>query len=231
MNTLLAHPLLANMSLANSALKLAISLIALSIFAASLTGCKLVKSDQANLTEIAKKNKGADLAGIVEKTFSAKLVPLISSKALEVAALQKAISSDVTAAGEAHGNRGAGAGSAWNFAVKGTGIVIAASLNSSARKAQIDTDGDGQADLTLQLGPIIKGTVLRDIAPFYNFGDFKDQIEFARLARKLNDRVKKDIKIEDQNLIGKRISFVGAFALKKVSDAWLVTAVSIKVQP
>lgn len=222
-----------NTLFARKTFKLVILITASTIFATVLTGCKFVKNDQAGSTEIARKNKGADLAQIVEDTYSSKLLPLISDKALRVAALRVAIAADITAAGEAHGNRGAGLGSAWNFAAKGEGTVIAAKLESSARKVQIDTDGDGKADLTLQLGPIIKGTVLRDYAPFYNFGDFRDQIEFAKLGRKLNDRVKKEIKIEGTSaeLIGKKVTFTGVFALKKSNDAWLLTVVDIKVQP
>ncbi len=35
--------------------------------------------------------------------------------------------------------------------------MVEANLTSHARKAMVDTDGDGKADLTLQLGPVIKG--------------------------------------------------------------------------
>lgn len=219
--------------LASKVVKPAAFLVAFTLIASAITGCKLVKNEETSSSQNSTKNIGTDLASIVEKTYSSKLVPLINEKALDVATLRNAISTDITAAGKAHGNRGAGAGSAWNFAVKGSGVIVSANLKSSKRKAKIDTNGDGKTDVSLQLGPVIKGTVLRDYAPFYDFGDFRDQIEFARLGRKLNDRLKKEISIEgsSEDLIGKNISFKGVFALKKSSDAWVVTVVSIKVQP
>lgn len=219
--------------LVSRAIKSAAVLVASTLIATAFTGCKLVKNEEANSSQNSTKNKGADLASIVEKTYSSKLVPLINEKALDVATLRNAISTGITATGEAYGNRGAGAGSAWNFAVKGSGIIISAKLNSSKRNAKLDTDSDGKADVTLQLGPVIKGTALRDFAPFYDFGDFRDQIEFARLGRKLNDRLKKEISIKGttEDLIGKIMSFKGVFALKKSSDAWVVTVISVKVQP
>lgn len=218
--------------LVSRAVRLSTLFVASAIFTTAFTGCKLVKNDAAKLSQISKKNKGADLASIVESTYSSKLLPLINEKALDVTKLRTEISTDISAAGEAYGNRGAGVGSAWNFAVKGSGTIISAKLKSSKRNAKLDTNGDGQADVTLQLGPVIKGTVLRDYAPFYNFGDFRDQIEFARLGRKLNDRLKKEIKFDGnaEDLIGKSISFQGVLALKKSSDKWLITVVSIKVQ-
>ena len=101
------------------------------------------------------------------------------------------------AAGAAHGNKGSGEGAAWNFAVKGEGKVVEANLTSRARKAMVDVNGDDAADLTLQLGPVIKGTALRDVATFYIFSDFRDQIQFAKLARALNDRTSAALKLPE----------------------------------
>ncbi len=64
----------------------------------------------------------------------------------------------------------------------GTGKIVVANLDTRARTVGLDTDGDGAADVTVQLGPVIKGSALRDVAPFYNFDDFRDQIEFAKLS-------------------------------------------------
>jgi predicted lipoprotein len=153
------------------------------------------------------------------------------ARALPVAVLRAALTAGLEAAGRAHGKKGSGEGAAWNFAVMGEGVVTQANLTSRARKAMLDTDGDGAADLTSQLGPVIKGSSLRDIAPFYRFGDFRDQIEFAKLARALNDRAVAAIAVPEIDLTGKTVRFSGTVDLKAVTDAWLVTTVTLSVAP
>ena len=109
--------------------------------------------------------------------------------------------------------------------------MVEANLTSHARKAMVDTDGDGKADLTLQLGPVIKGSSLRDVAQLYKFGDFRDQIEFAKLARALNDRASGALVVPEGELLGKTVSFSGTVDLKAAGDPWLVTVVTFAVAP
>lgn len=197
----------------------------------ALPACKIVKTDAGSAQQAAQAAEEDHVTTLVAETFESKLLPLIASKALSVADLRTAIATDLGAAGEAHGNRGAGEGAAWAFAVKGEGRVITANLTSRARQAGLDTNGDGAADLTLALGPVIKGTALRDVAPFYDFGDFRDQIEFAQLARALNDKITALLILPEGDIVGKTISFQGVVPIKAAKDAWVVTASSITVSP
>jgi predicted lipoprotein len=200
----------------------------------ALPGCKIVKTvAEGEDTAVVAGEAGDDarIAALLDKTYEAELLPLIAVKALPVAELRTALAGGLETAGAAHGNKGSGEGAAWNFAVKGEGRVVEANLTSRARKAMLDTDGDGAADVTLQLGPVIKGTSLRDVAPFYRFGDFRDQIEFAKLARALNDRASAGLMVPEGELLGKTVSFAGTVDLKATGDAWLVTAVILSVEP
>jgi predicted lipoprotein len=210
-------------------------LIALALGAAlALPGCKIVKTVAEGDTAAADAGEAGDdarIAALLNKTYDAKLLPLIRAKALPVADLRAALAAGLETAGAAHGNKGSGEGSAWNFAVMGEGRVVEANLTSRARKAMLDVDGDGTADLTLQLGPVIKGTSLRDVAPFYKFGDFRDQIEFAKLARALNDRASGALVVPEGELVGKTVSFTGTVDLKAATDPWLVTAITLTVAP
>lgn len=210
--------------------------VALCLVAAlALPGCKIVKTavEGEGNTAVAAGEAGDDarIAALLDKTYEAELLPLIAANAMLVADLRSAVAGGLEAAGAAHGNKGSGEGAAWNFAVKGEGKVVEANLTSRARKAMLDTDGDGKADLTLQLGPVIKGSSLRDVAPFYRFGDFRDQIEFAKLARALNDRASAGLQVPEGELAGKTVSFSGTVDMKAVTDAWLVTAVTLTVAP
>ena len=209
--------------------------VALCLLAAlALPGCKIVKTADKGETAAADAGEAGDdarIAALLDKTYDAELLPLIAARGLAVADLRAALSGGLDAAGAAHGNKGSGEGAAWNFAVKGEGRVVEANLTSRARKAMVDTDGDGTADLTLQLGPVIKGTSLRDVAPFYRFGDFRDQIEFAKLARALNDRTSAALAVPDGDLVGRTVSFTGTLDLKTDKDPWMVTVVTLSVAP
>lgn len=202
--------------------------------ALAFPGCKIIKNaPEGEGTAVIPEGEAGDdarIAALLDKTYQAELLPLIG-KAVPAITLRKALAEGLDAAGAAHGNRGSGEGAAWNFAVKGEGKVVEANLTSRARKAMVDVDGDGAADLTLQLGPVIKGTSLRDVAPFYRFGDFRDQIEFAKLARALNDRAAAALQVPEGELVGKTVIFSGTVDLKAVTDPWLVTAVTLSVAP
>lgn len=202
--------------------------VALAAALLTMSACKIVKTEPVTTEQAA---EGDTIGKLVAETFDAKLMPLIAEKAVPVADLRAAIATDLAAAGAAHGNRGAGEGAAWAFAVKGEGKVISANLESRARKAELDTNGDGVADMTLAMGPVIPGTTLRDVAPFYVFGDFHDQIEFAQLARALNDKLSPLLVLPEGDITGKTLSFTGAVPIKTAKDAWVVTATSIAVLP
>lgn len=199
----------------------------------ALSGCKIVMDAPDDETTIPADASGDDArtALRIEATFDAKLLPHIAENALPVSDLRAALADDFDAAGAAHANRGGGAGTAWNFAVRGEGAVVESKLNSRARWVKLDTDGDGASDLTLQLGPVVKGTALRDAAPFYNFDDFRDQIEFAKLGRAINDEISKRVSLPEGDLIGRSVAFVGVVPLKSASDGWTVTPTVVEVQP
>ncbi|MEO9901490.1 DUF2291 domain-containing protein [Nisaea sp.] len=198
--------------------------------ALTVSGCKIVENKPKSEAAIPSDQSGdaARNAARLEQTFEAKLLPLIRDGALLPGRLRTLIADDMDAAGAAHGNRGAGQGAAWNFPVRGAGVVIAAKLDTRARWVAVDVNSDGRADVKLQLGPVIRGTALRDVAPFYNFDDFRDQIEFAKLSRALNDRIKLGLTVPEGELMGKTVSFTGVAPFKKPTDDFVVTPVMVE---
>jgi predicted lipoprotein len=208
------------------------ALLALAV-AVGVAGCKLVKTggDAAKAPPSDESGDDARIAALIAKTWSAQLAPFIRSTAVDAVALKQAIAADLDAAGKAHGHRGAGEGAAWNFAVKGSGKAVAADRQSRAAHADLDVDGDGTVDVVIQLGPVVRGTALRDVAPFYSFTDFRDQIEFAKLARALNDTAIKGFKLPDGDLVGRTISFAGAFALRAATETPSVVPIDLEVAP
>ena len=197
-----------------------------------VAGCKIVKNPDPNdLAQSAAQMSDAErMAAKAQDVYEPKLLPYMDEKAQEINDILPAIANDLDKAGETLGIPKASEGSPWNFVAKGKGTVVASNRKSRAAKLEVDVNGDSTADLTLQLGPVIKGTALRDSASFFVFTDFRDQIEYAKLARALNDIASDAISLPEGDLIGKTVTFTGAFSLPKQSDPILLVPVKIAVE-
>lgn len=208
-----------------------LTLCAVAVF--SLSGCKLVKNEPEDEKAVSAGASGDEVRTEqrIADTFETQLLPYVRDRALSYTALRAAVAKGLDQAGEAHGNRGSGQGAAWNFAITDSGRIVSSKLDTRARMADVDLDGDGSTDVTVQLGPVIRGNALRDIAPFYNFDDFRDQIEFAKLGRALNDRVSAMVTLPEGDLVGRTMSFTGVTPLKKADEAIVVTPISVDVLP
>jgi predicted lipoprotein len=117
---------------------------------------------------------GFDPSAYVESIWAMRVVPAARSSAVQLEA------SSVAAAGPA--------GSA--LLVRGSGLVLRVDTRSRVGLALVDlAPGDGRPDVALQIGPVLRGTAVRDALPFIRFGDFANQLEFADVANALNARV------------------------------------------
>ena len=85
--------------------------------------------------------------------------------------------------------------------------------------------------VSVQTGPAINGTDLRDATGSIKFGDFSNQIDYQNAGSALNSEMKKEVmsKIDASDLTGKTISVVGAFELSDPAE-WVVTPVKLTVQ-
>lgn len=206
--------------------------IALALGLVALSGCKIVKtpepgSETADTATATPANDAARMAQMAAGIYATKLVPYVAEQAVDLAMLRSDLAGGLDAAGAKYGHRPDSEGSPWNFLVKGQGKVVKADTASRAAKLELDSDGDGATDITLQLGPVIKGTALRDAADFLVFTDFRDQIEFAKLARALNDEAHKTIKLPEGDLAGKTFAFEGALTLRSKGDALLLVPTTL----
>ncbi len=88
---------------------------------------------------------------------------------------------------------------------------------------------DNKADAKLQLGPIFKGSSLRDSLPFASFSNFTNQMEYSKSSRQLHKYV------EEQVTKNKRASLAEGQQLKllsvgtlEFSDLLLLTPINIE---
>jgi predicted lipoprotein len=111
--------------------------------------------------------------------------------------------------------------------VKGQGRVLGMDTNSRARRLLIDAEPyDGHADAAVQIGPVIRGTTLRDALPFIQFNQFLNQLQFAQVGNALNDRVAAAMaSLAKQDLTGRTVVFSGAAA--EPSDSGLLEIVPV----
>lgn len=196
-------------------------------------GCRLVKNDDGtgnSGTTASRAEKKSKLDAMVEDMWQSRILPHLEKQAVDLATVAPKIRTDLQAAGKAHGYRAGGEGTPWSFSTRFSGRIVSANTDTRAATADVDLNGDGEADATVQLGPVIQGTALRDTMPFIVFTDFADQIEFASFSRSLNTYAYEQTLAEfpREDLIGMDITVLGAFTMRGPGEPIRITPVSIK---
>jgi predicted lipoprotein len=165
----------------------------------------------------------------VESIWDSKVLPTMEKKANDAAVVLPEIKNNVDEAGKKYGIRSSDTGSAWNFIVKGKAKIV--SVNTESKNGTMDMDlepYDGNSDFKLQIGPVIKGTSIRDSLDFIKFDDFKNQMVFADLSNAMHKRLNEQIlsKMDFKNAGSKEVEFLGAFTILPSGEI-LVTPVKI----
>ena len=158
-------------------------------------------------------------------TEFAKVQAAVESRAVDAATLAAAIAKDQAAAEKQYGVA-ADAGAEFSVRFKGK----AGSQDSGAYDVAVPGVPDS-VHITVQTGPAIIGTDLRDATGTISFGQFKNQIEYQNAGSALNKEMKQQVlsKIDTAHLGGKTISVVGVFQLTD-PGTWVVTPVKLDVQ-
>jgi predicted lipoprotein len=149
-----------------------------------------------------------DPARYGEETFP-KAVSTIEDAAVPLPRLSAAMRADLDAAGERYGQRQGT--SPYSFSTRGEGT--AGKVEGGLMPVRVEGVPEG-ARVSVQVGPAINGTAIRDAVGFIEFGQFTNQVEYAAAATALNEQVKKQVLagVDPAALEGRRVSFVGAFS-------------------
>lgn len=201
----------------------------------ALAGCKFVptseKQNKASVNSAQAPDQGFDakVAGL----WTDKLLPYVRSKAAPLGEVIAAVASSPDAAGAKYGYKEKGGSAPWTLLATIDGKVVAANTQSRAATLDIDADGNGTADARVQIGPVIRGTAIRDSLSFVNFNDFTNQIDFAQFGKAFNTYVDKTLleKLPRDDLAGKQVKVVGAFPLPAAGELPLITPITIEVGP
>jgi predicted lipoprotein len=173
---------------------------------------------------------GFSATAYVGSIWDSQVLPTVQAKATDLQTLLTALKADPEAAKQQYGHHEGQR--PYNFLVKGEAKVLAVDTSTRSGSLKIDlAPGDGQQDAAIQLGPVIRGTSLRDALPFIQFNQFTNQLEYADVSNQLNDRVAKDVigKLDLPSLQGKTIEFQGAFTFSQGGTV-LITPVKLQVK-
>ena len=182
-------------------------------------------------TKVVKIGSAADVksdvfsAATYGKSNFPKVQAAVESRAVDAAVLAAALGKDQAAAEKQYG------------VASEAGPEISVKFTGKAGKQDLgvyDVAVAGVPDkihITVQTGPAIMGTDLRDGTGSITFGQFRNQIDYQNAGSALNAEMKKEVisKVDAGNLTGKTISVIGVFQLTD-PDNWAVTPVKLDVQ-
>ena len=208
-------------------------IIALGTTVLPLAGCKVVSNDQRASTSSSSTAQAAfDVAAYVDGVWDKKLLPFFETKSGDAQKVIEAIKKDLDEAGKQYGNRSDAEGSPWSFAVRAKGKVVSVNTESRAGTLVVEiASGAAKQEVTLQIGPVVKGSAIRDSLPFFSFTDVTNQIEYAQVGRAFNERAMKSLAdvLPKLTPAGASIEFFGAISMTSVPETFVVTPVAIKV--
>jgi predicted lipoprotein len=198
-------------------------------------GCRVVRDEPqgggaAAPTGGAARGQGFDAAAWTAGVWDGQVLPHFDHDAVALPQVLAALKEGPDEAGKKYGRRADQEGSPWSFTVRGKGKVASVNTESRAGTVVVAVDAPGGAqDVTLQVGPVVKGTAVRDSLPFFSFGDVTNQIEFAQVARALNERAVAGVKPGLTELRpGTAVEFTGALNVSGAEDPILITPVTLK---
>ena len=145
-----------------------------------------------------------------EKVWDSKVLPVIQEKAQDIAMVVQEIRADPAAAGEKYGRREST--NPYSYMVKGSGKVLEVHTESQAGTLVLEVPGLNEK-IALQIGPVVRGTALRDATGAAPFDQFTNQLDYADVSKEMNKRAVKAAfaNVNPSSVTDKSITFFGAF--------------------
>ena len=142
--------------------------------------------------EAQQQSEAFDPVAYVDGIWESQILPVVEEKAVDLAAIlsqfevdEKGLATKEQLTAIAEENGLITVGEAHVYLVKGEGTVTAVDTESRVGTLTLQLDGyDGPITVKLYMGPRIPSddTAVRDAVGFINFGDFRDQTEYGKVA-------------------------------------------------
>lgn len=193
----------------------------------SMTGCmKIVKTgEEGKLTGDVAFNAGDDVA----KIWESAALPELKEKAVDLPTFLTEANGNFKSLAEKYGKYSMGTSGELCYTIKGTGTVKEVNTEKKAGYIELTIEGySGPTVVRLQIGPVFKGSAVRDSLSMIKFEEYKNQVDYAAVSQSIHDLIKSTIldKIDLNSLNGKQIEFVGCFMVDR-NELILATPVSL----
>ncbi len=153
-----------------------------------------------------------------------------NENAVELTKLLEESGGDLKSVASKYGHYSMGDHGELSFVVKGKGVVKEVKDKLRSGYLLLGLDGyTGDKTFRLQIGPVFKGTAVRDSISLISYKDYKNQIEWAQVSVALYGLVQRDIvdKINVSELKDKNVEFIGCFT--DDGNTLRITPVELKV--
>lgn len=192
----------------------------------TMTGCVTIvkEGEEASLLSSGSVEDSISLADRWEST----ILPGLKEKAVDLSGFLKEAGGDISSLAEKYGKR-TQADSAVSFTVKGTAEVVDINTESRAGYLEVKLDNYGGSEIIkLQIGPVFKGTAVRDSSDDIRFEDYTNQVDYAEVSKEIHDIISETIISQGdmETLKGKTIEFEGCFTLDK-NEEIVITPINI----
>jgi predicted lipoprotein len=202
------------------------------VLAFALSSCKLIPTSEVRALEESKGGAPFDPDKMVADIWTTKVLPYLDGRAGPFVEVRDLAQKDGDAAGAKFGYREKSDGTPWTYVVRLQGVVLSANTQSRAASMEIDATGGGKADAVVQLGPVMRGTALRDALDFVKFGDFINQIDFAQFGKAFNTYAYHAAleKLPREALVGKHVKVLGAYTAAAGDAAPIIAPASVEIE-
>jgi predicted lipoprotein len=116
--------------------------------------------------------------------------------------------------------------------LKGTGAVTAVDRQSRAGLLRVQLAGAKPTAVAIQIGPVMRGTALRDASGFIEFSGFTNQFDYAGAANALNDYALRTVlgALPTEGLQGRTVTFIGAAGKAPVREDGAIEIVPVQLE-
>ncbi len=174
------------------------------------SGCKIAEIRRLDNGGSGKANEiqTFNAAGYVDSIWKGNLHACLS-QAVEISQLLKDLDSNAENVKSRYGRHEVNG--RYYVVIKGSGRVLSVDTGSHAGTATVALAPNGNRQVLIQIGPVLKGTAIRDALPGISADQFANQIHFAEVANELNARVERTVlaPIDRSSLPGRLIVFSG----------------------
>ena len=152
------------------------------------------------------------------KFWNEKATDYFANGAVDLKTLLDEANGDFNSVASKYGHYSMGDKGELSFIVKGHGKINVVKNKLRAGYLGVDVaDIDPSYKVRLQIGPVFKGSAVRDSISLISYKDYKNQIEWAQVSVAFHELIVRDVlsKINLEDTLDKNVDFIGCFTVAR----------------